>query len=179
MWDPWVRSVGQVGEIPCRWERLPTPVFWPGEFHGLSMDSPWGRKKSHTTERLSLHFTSCSSTPTWIMYFSWPFILPTILLSVSKRSFSTFNEDLLACTEEVRANTLKYIYLFIYLAVPVLVLARRLCSCGARLPYSVESQFPHQGLNLCLPCWKAKSWPLDCQESPCCAFSNWGCLVFI
>jgi len=27
--DPWV------GQIPWRRERLPTPVFWPGEFHGL------------------------------------------------------------------------------------------------------------------------------------------------
>ena len=29
-----------------------TPVFWPGEFHGLY--SPWGRKELDTTERLSL-----------------------------------------------------------------------------------------------------------------------------
>ena len=28
------------------------PVFWPGEFHGLY--SPWGRRESDTTERLSL-----------------------------------------------------------------------------------------------------------------------------
>ena len=28
-----------------------TPVLWPGEFHGLY--SPWGRKESDTTERLS------------------------------------------------------------------------------------------------------------------------------
>ena len=27
------------GKIPWRRERLPTPVFWPGEFHGLN--SPW------------------------------------------------------------------------------------------------------------------------------------------
>ena len=27
--DPWV------GKIPWRRERLPTPVFWPGEFHGF------------------------------------------------------------------------------------------------------------------------------------------------
>ena len=33
----------------------PTPELWPGEFHGLY--SPWGRKESDTTERLSL----CSS----------------------------------------------------------------------------------------------------------------------
>ena len=40
------------GKIPWRRERLPTPIFWPGEFHGLY--SPWGRKESDTTERLSL-----------------------------------------------------------------------------------------------------------------------------
>ena len=44
--DPWV------GKIPWRRERLPTPGFWPGEFHGLY--SPWGCKESDTTERLSL-----------------------------------------------------------------------------------------------------------------------------
>ena len=42
-----------VGKIPWRRERLPTPVFWAGEFHGLY--SPWGRKESDTTEWLSLH----------------------------------------------------------------------------------------------------------------------------
>ena len=49
MFDPWV------GKILWRRERLPTPVFWPREFHGLS--SPQGGKESETTERLSLHFT--------------------------------------------------------------------------------------------------------------------------
>ena len=44
--DPWV------GKIPWRRERLPTPVLWPGEFHGLY--STWGHKESDTTERLSL-----------------------------------------------------------------------------------------------------------------------------
>ena len=47
--DPWV------GKIPWRRERLSTPVFWPGEFHGLY--SPWDRKESDTTEQFSLHFT--------------------------------------------------------------------------------------------------------------------------
>ena len=41
-----------IGKISWRRERLPTPVFWPGEFHGLY--SPWGRKESDRTERLSL-----------------------------------------------------------------------------------------------------------------------------
>ena len=42
----------RVGKIPWRRERLPTPVFWPGEFHGLY--NPWGHKEPDTTERLSL-----------------------------------------------------------------------------------------------------------------------------
>ena len=37
-----------VGKIPWRREMLPTPVFWPGEFHGLY--SPFGFKESDTTE---------------------------------------------------------------------------------------------------------------------------------
>ena len=47
MQETWVRSL--VGKIPWRRERLPTPVFWPGEFHGLF---PWGHKESDMTERL-------------------------------------------------------------------------------------------------------------------------------
>jgi len=35
-------------KIPWRRERLPTPVFWPREFHGLY--SPWGQKESDRTE---------------------------------------------------------------------------------------------------------------------------------
>ena len=37
-----------VGKIPWRMEGLPTPVFWPGEFHGLY--SPWGHKELDTTK---------------------------------------------------------------------------------------------------------------------------------
>ena len=40
-----------VGKIPWRRERLPTPVFLPGEFHELH--SPWGHKEWDMTERLS------------------------------------------------------------------------------------------------------------------------------
>ena len=50
MQDTWV------GKIPWRRKRLPTPVFWPGEVHGLY--SPWGLKESDTTERLSLSLDS-------------------------------------------------------------------------------------------------------------------------
>ena len=40
-----------IGKIPWRKNRLPTPVFWSGEVHGLY--SPWGCKESDTTEQLS------------------------------------------------------------------------------------------------------------------------------
>ena len=36
---PWV------GKVPGIKERLPTPVFWPGEFHGLH--SPWSHRVRH------------------------------------------------------------------------------------------------------------------------------------
>ena len=39
-------------KIHWRRDRLPTPVFWPGEFHGLYR--PWGRKELDMTEWLSL-----------------------------------------------------------------------------------------------------------------------------
>ena len=47
--DPWV------GKIPWKREKLPTPVFWPGEFHGL--DSLWGCKELDTMEQLSLAYS--------------------------------------------------------------------------------------------------------------------------
>ena len=45
-------SIPGLGRSPGGRERLPTPVFWPGEFHGLY--SAWGCKESDMTERLSL-----------------------------------------------------------------------------------------------------------------------------
>ena len=53
-------SIPGLGRSPGEGERLPTPVSWPGEFHGLY--SPWGRKESDMTEQLSLHFTSFPSS---------------------------------------------------------------------------------------------------------------------
>ena len=47
MQETWVWSLG--GEDPLG---EGTPVFWPGEFHGLY--SPWGSKESDMTEQLSL-----------------------------------------------------------------------------------------------------------------------------
>ena len=58
MWETWVRYLG--GEDPLEKGKLPTPVFWSGEIHGLQ--SPWGRKESETTERLSLSELDIFST---------------------------------------------------------------------------------------------------------------------
>ena len=63
---PWV------GKIPWRKEWLSTPVFWPGEFHGLY--SPCGCKELDTTEWLSLSR----------ILFAWN--VPLVSLIVQKRS---------------------------------------------------------------------------------------------
>ena len=47
--DPWTRK------IPWRRESLPTPVFWPGEFHELY--SPWVTKRQ--TQLSNFHFQEC------------------------------------------------------------------------------------------------------------------------
>ena len=46
--DPWV------GKIPWRREWLPTPVFWPGEFHGLYNPSMGSQRVGHDSD---FHFT--------------------------------------------------------------------------------------------------------------------------
>ena len=44
--ETWVRYLGW--EDTLEKGTATTPVFWPGEFHGLY--SPWGRKELDTTE---------------------------------------------------------------------------------------------------------------------------------
>ena len=63
--DPWV------GKILWRRERLPTPVFWPEEFHGPY--SPWGPKESDTNERLSFSH--------YVLIIYWHYFLPAALSS--------------------------------------------------------------------------------------------------
>ena len=51
MWETWVRSLSWENS-PGWKEWLPTPVFWPGESHGLC--SSWGHKESDMTEQIYL-----------------------------------------------------------------------------------------------------------------------------
>ena len=58
MQEMWVPSRGQ--EDPLEEDMQPPPVLLPGESLGrrsLAGYSPWGRKESDTTERLSMPFT--------------------------------------------------------------------------------------------------------------------------
>jgi len=57
MKETWVQSLGW--EDTLEKGKLPTPVFWPEEFHVLY--SPWDHKESGTTEQLSLQnmFIDC------------------------------------------------------------------------------------------------------------------------
>ena len=60
MRETWDRSLGW--KIPWRRERLPTPGFYPREFHGQY--SPWGLKVLDTTEQLPLLFHGFSGNKT-------------------------------------------------------------------------------------------------------------------
>ena len=51
-------SIPGLGKSPGEGKGYFTSVFWPGEFHGPH--SPWGRKESDMTERLSLSLLLCS-----------------------------------------------------------------------------------------------------------------------
>ena len=60
--NPWV------GKIPWRREQIPTPVFWPGEFHGLC--GPWGCKESDVIERRSPRWGRAVLSPELLVFFS-------------------------------------------------------------------------------------------------------------
>ena len=74
--NPWA------GKIPWRNERLPTPVFWPGAFHGLY--NPWGHK-----EQLSLSPTFHES----FCHLCLTFVIQQLLLY--KNSVDYMNEFML------------------------------------------------------------------------------------
>ena len=67
--------ISGLGRPPGERIRLPTPVFWPREFHGLH--SPQGHKELDTTERLSLYHLSRPHRPILGPY-SWSLISPPL-----------------------------------------------------------------------------------------------------
>ena len=59
--ETWVQSLGW--EDLQRRARQTTPVFWPGEFHGLY--DPWGHREADMTERHSLKGLNPLGFPTF------------------------------------------------------------------------------------------------------------------
>ena len=58
--NPPVTRETWVGKIPWRRERVSTPVFWPGESHGLY--SPWGHKELTQLSNFHFHFFHMKTT---------------------------------------------------------------------------------------------------------------------
>ena len=85
--ETWIWS--WVGKIPWRRERLSTPVFWPGEFHGWYR--PWGCKESDTTKWFSRHFTY------WLSHKGSPSILEWVAYLISSRSSLPRNWTRVSC----------------------------------------------------------------------------------
>ena len=83
--DPWV------GKIPWGRESLPTPVFWPREFHGLY--SPWGHKELDTTERLLLHFKPFSKRACSVQLLSRVRLFATLWTAARQASLSIINSQ--------------------------------------------------------------------------------------
>ena len=63
MWETWDQSLGWEG--PLEKERLPSPVFWPGEF--LGQHSPWVAKS--WTQLSDFHFDHVPFNPPSCKYF--------------------------------------------------------------------------------------------------------------
>ena len=74
--EAWVQSLG--GKIPWRRELLLTPVFWPGEFHGLY--SVWGCKELDMTEQFSL-------SAFFMVQCSYPYTTTGKTISLTIRTF--------------------------------------------------------------------------------------------
>ena len=86
MWETWVWS------LDCkdsrRRGRLPTPVFWPGEFHGLS--SPWGHRDRYnwttftfTSENRGMRWWWVSALDEWKVLGLWQVYVLSSVQSLS------------------------------------------------------------------------------------------------
>ena len=100
---PWLRK------IPWRREQLPTPVFWPGEFHGqrsLVGYSPWVHKESNSTERCPIfHFHGVADIlranlhfpafllPLWF-WFAWICFLVSSVIHLKRYALSSISSCL-------------------------------------------------------------------------------------
>ena len=73
-----------VGKIPWRRERLPTPVFWPGEFHGI-----WSRgsqRVRHDWATFTFFFQVTSAQI--VRYYQYHQVLQTVLKTFAIHAFT-------------------------------------------------------------------------------------------
>ena len=64
-------SIPRLERFPWRRERLRTPVFWPGEFHGQSMGSQ-GVGHDSATFTFFLSVSDLGQKTTWELFYHWP-----------------------------------------------------------------------------------------------------------
>ena len=69
-------------EDPWRRERLPTPVFWPGEFRGLY--SPWSHKELDMTEQISLSLFKIKNETELLLPFLLKLVLEVLAREISQ-----------------------------------------------------------------------------------------------
>ena len=128
---------------------LPTPVLWPGKFHGwrsLVGYSPWGCKESDTTERLhslvhSLVAASGGYSPLWCSGFSlWRLL--------SLRSTGSRHQGSRSCGTGLSSWGSQSIEQGSIAGAPWLHCS---AACGV---------FPDQGSNPCLLHWRVDCSPL-------------------
>ena len=75
---PWFDS--WVGKIQWRRDRLPTPVFWPGEFHELY--SPWSRKELTWLNDFHFHIKLVQRSCSCLQGDIQSFVFKTILIRI-------------------------------------------------------------------------------------------------
>ena len=133
--DPWV------GTIPWQREWLPSPAFWPGEFHGqrrLAGYGPWGRKGSDTTEQISHIHT------------------PHFKIFATAASHFSVAVSVLVCLGCYNKNTIGWVA---YKQTPITygsacMLSHFSCVWLLAIPWTVAGQDP-------LPSSKGSPWPRD------------------
>ena len=147
----------QVGKIPWRRERLPTPVFWPGGFHGLC--SPWGHKELDTTiSDFHTHMVIIDCAGSLLLHGLSSGCAKQGLLS-SHSAWASHRGGVSCCGARAQGCTRSSNCGSWALELSSVVVQHRLnCSkaCGI---------FLDQGSNLCLLHWQADSLPPSHQGS--------------
>ena len=137
--NPWV------GKIPWRRERLPTPVFWPGEFRGLY--SPWGRRVRHNWVTFHFHFSPLSLNSHFYLLL--------------------YTDDLTFCSTENKRKEEKKKRSRIYITTPTHSLTSNLCglACFQNFNVSTSALFPRpcsHDLSTLPPCFSLSPASVFC-----------------